>query len=79
MPRWAIWLLNFLVVASLTGLAYLFKWLGPEFCFGLLVGFWFCYINYKCWRQDYADEARAHFTDPEPLLHPPSRQHLYDR
>lgn len=79
MPRWAIWVMNVAVVAVLASLVYFFKWAGTEFVVGCLVGFWFCYISYRCWRQDYADEAQAHFTDqPTVAPRPPSQRHLSD-
>ena len=61
MPSWVIWLLNIVVVAILAGLAYLLRWIGPEFCAGLIVGFAWCYIAFKCWRFDYEDAP--HFID----------------
>jgi len=77
MPRWAIWLCNILVIAVLATWGYFLKWAGPEFCAGLIIGFSFCYINYRCWRQDYAEEAKAHFIDqPEAPPRRPSPQHL---
>jgi 4-hydroxybenzoate polyprenyltransferase len=79
MPRWAVLFCNILVVAILATWGYFLKWSGPEFCAGLIVGFTFCYVWYKNWRQDYADEARANFTDrPEAQTPPLSQQRLFD-
>jgi hypothetical protein len=69
-PTWAVWLMNVAVVAIITGIAYLAKWIGPEFCFGWIGGFAFCYIAFQNWKKDY-DEP----TEPEapPRQQPRSR------
>ena len=80
MPRWAIWALNLIVVAILYGIAQFFLFAGVSFTYGAIFGFAVCYILYKCWRQDYADEAKAHFTDlSEAESRQPSPQHSPDR
>lgn len=75
MPRWAIWLLNLIVVAVLAALAYFLKWAGTEFTIGCLAGFWFCYIVNGCWKRDVEKEAK----EREDWSRPLSQQHLSDR
>lgn len=80
MPRWDILLLNLIVIAVLSALVYFLKWAGTEFVVGALFGMCFNYVLYRNWRQDYADEAQAHFTDlPKTQSRQPSQRHLSDR
>ncbi len=69
MPRWIIWATNLVVIAILSSFAYFLRWTGTEFALGTLFGFFLCYVLYKNWRQDYADEGKPHFTD-EPAQRP---------
>ena len=80
MPRWAIWALNIVVIAVLATMAYFLKWAGTEFAVGALFGMCVNYVLYRNWRQDYADEAKAHFTDlSEAERRQPLPQHSHDQ
>jgi hypothetical protein len=58
-----IWVANLIVVAALYALTQVFKALGTEVMLGYVLGYAACYILFKCWRQDYADEQKPHFTE----------------
>jgi hypothetical protein len=57
-PRWAVWLMNLAVIAILSVLVFVLKWVGPEFAAGCGVGFFFCYIVNGCWNRDIEAEAK---------------------
>jgi hypothetical protein len=55
---------NLAVIAILSVLAYTLLAIGPLFSLGALIGFFWCYFSYGCWRTDREWERTAHFTDP---------------
>lgn len=63
MPRWLMWCLNLVVIGILAALVAVFRETGTVFNLGFIAGFAVCYVLFRCWRQDYADEAKAHFTE----------------
>lgn len=78
MPRWAIWGMNVAVISILYAIGQFFLFAGNGFTYGAIFGFATCYLLYKCWRQDYENEAKAHFTDERALSRQPPQQHLSD-
>lgn len=62
----AVLAMNLVVIAILSALVYFLSWAGPEFCYGLIVGYAWCYIQFRCWRFDMP-------TEPEGP-HPPQQQ-----
>ena len=50
-----LWLMNAMVLFGLLGLVWLADAAGPWLCGAFLVGFFTCYIGFRCWRFDKAD------------------------
>ena len=66
-PRLAIWLMNLTVIGALVIFGYSLKWAGTEFCVGLIAGFAWCYIQFRCWRYDYDETANSEVQPRQPL------------
>lgn len=77
-PKWLVWLMNLAVIAILSALVYFLRWAGTEFCVGLIVGFLWCYIAFKCWRFDY-DEPTDQPAPPHQQQLPRSTDRLEQR
>jgi hypothetical protein len=67
-PRWAVWVMNFAVIAALSVIVYFLRWAGTEFCVGAIIGFAWCYIQFRCWRFDYDEEPKQERVFTEPLI-----------
>lgn len=64
-PRWAVWLMNAVVLAIVWIVAYFAKLAGWQICLGFIIGFFVCYLLYGCWRVDDMDEDYSRFPPEE--------------
>jgi len=62
MTGWALFA-NVLLIGVLTVLTYALQMFNTQFLLGAFVGFWTCYVLYRCWRQDYEDEKKPHLIE----------------
>ena len=61
-----VWIANLAVIAILAALYYFGNWIGWEACLAFIVGYLWCYTQFKCWRFDYEDPPLIE--EPDPVL-----------